>query len=120
MAGQLVASKIEPWVLQTNESSLKISTDRETGKVYTYEHYIIIMRRTCIQVTQFQEATGSEQYTFQFYVGGGCTISFATVGNPGKKYICTGDKLSTMNLITGECEQVQTWEYVSQPEEYEP
>ena len=120
MAGQLVASKIEAWVLITNESTLRISTDRETGKVYKAEHYVIQLKRTAIVVTQYSEATGDERTSFSYYVGGGSTISFATVGSPGKKYVCTSDKLTLINSVTGECEQEQTWEHVTAPEEYEP
>jgi hypothetical protein len=120
MAGQLVAASVDAWVLLSNESTLKISTDRENGKVYKSSHYVINMKRTAIRVSQYSEATGGERFSFSFYVGGGSTIGFASVGSPGKKYICTSDKLAPVNLVTGECEQEQTWEHVSPPEEYTP
>ena len=117
MAGQLVAQRIEAWVLVVNESTLKISTDRETGKIYKSDHYVIQIKRTIAVVSAFVESAGEERSSFTYYIGGGSTISFSSTS---KKYICTSDRLSTVDLITGECAQEQTWEYVTAPEIYEP
>jgi hypothetical protein len=116
----LSALWVEAWVLDgehvcKNEVHSQTETDTLTmtrkSWVETKETFVLPLKRKFIGFISWKEDVGEEKANFTYYVGGGATHSY--LGNAQKKYKCIEDKIVITDLITGEGEQHQVWQYDS-------
>lgn len=117
----LNATRMEPWLLVSNDVKLRQEKRVETdalervtrGWLEQADHGVIQQRRHFVGLIGFDPDAGEERHSFSWYVGGGRTLGFSRMGRAGTEYVCSSDRIEITDVVTGSGWQTQVWELVS-------
>ena len=116
----VVANNVLAWKLADIDcSDMEKKETRRTSEgpppVYTTtfmtaSRWTLQRRRKLVGVTKFTPENGNFRKGFDLETGGGWTMTWI---DTAKQWLCVQDKLEVVDEITGECVQVQVWQYNS-------
>jgi hypothetical protein len=87
------------------------------SKLQKSRQYTIIQRRKGYGITSIKPENDTSKSLFDLATGPETAIKWSWSGDGGRKFLCTGDKTSVLNIETGEAIHEQTWEHYSKPED---
>lgn len=97
-----------------DEAGNSIIIDEEKIVLQRSEVWTLLRKRKLIGVTKHKPENGETRRTFDLVTGPLSAMSWSSIGRIGseKKFLCTRDKITPINIVTGSAEQQQTWIYI--------
>jgi hypothetical protein len=112
----VTATKSEDWeVVEFDPQRILRAVD---GVLYGYDHFVYSVRRKHVGVTAIAKETGTLTATLNLpaaYTSPTAQLSMSGL-SISAKWMCTQDRLSDVEQVTGLVWQHQTWETYTQPE----